>query len=380
MAVVVVRPVHPGRVAVSLRLCLVCVAAAATAAVAAAAPQPAAAVLWQSFHHQWLRNVVGFETPHRMGSIANHFTAEAAADNVFTATFTPGVDGDFAHPAAGYQCFQPRPGVQVARATASLTFNQTTALPAAHPQSETEVSARVELPLAPGAVTAFLDGFAIDMRCVGAGCNSNGAWVWKLRLAVGACEAASSSSVACTVDVGLARGWTPSHGGGKAYNANMTFAVTVPVLAVSGGTPHPATMAESSTIFSGPVRAVHNVTGAGAAPLVVGMTGFSYELDVTDGRLDRGRYLQAVGFGVAPEPNGASYAVTAEFLAPKLTTYPANVRYEVNTTAVAGVAAAVSAQHTVQGTICEDDKPLFFCKAKGLPNSLTTTVPFQCSV
>ena len=33
--------------------------------------------------------------------------------------------------------------------------------------------------------------------------------------------------VVCPVYIGLSRGWTPSHGGGKPYNYHMAYNVTV---------------------------------------------------------------------------------------------------------------------------------------------------------
>ena len=64
-------------------------------------------IIWQGFKHQWERSLVGFNTPHRMGSIQNRIIEKSSEDNEIRAvanfTFTPGVNGDFAHPEAFFQ-------------------------------------------------------------------------------------------------------------------------------------------------------------------------------------------------------------------------------------------------------------------------------------
>lgn len=70
-------------------------------------------LIWQGFHFQWLRRIVGFETPHRLGSVASYITtsSETCTDTPdqtckiigdYSVQFSPGVDGDYSFPGVYY--------------------------------------------------------------------------------------------------------------------------------------------------------------------------------------------------------------------------------------------------------------------------------------
>ena len=59
-------------------------------------------IIWQGFNHEWKRELVGIETPHRMGSIENQIFGDHH-DPKARFSFTPGVNGDFAQPEASFQ-------------------------------------------------------------------------------------------------------------------------------------------------------------------------------------------------------------------------------------------------------------------------------------
>lgn len=102
----------------------------------------------------------------------------------------------------------------------------------------------------------IIDGFNVDMKCVGSGCNSNGIWATNLNVSLGVCESSSATTMSCEAHITVERGWTPSHGGGKAYNAHMQYDFEVFYLAVSGASGAFTFQQDSqqrvqSTIFSG---------------------------------------------------------------------------------------------------------------------------------
>ena len=67
--------------------------------VRAAASTNTSTAVFQGFQYEWLRSILGeFQTPHRLGSIA----AYMQDGSLFVSRFTPGVDGDFAHPRLFY--------------------------------------------------------------------------------------------------------------------------------------------------------------------------------------------------------------------------------------------------------------------------------------
>eukprot|EP01137_Pigoraptor_chileana_P021128 Opistho-2@84450 len=66
----------------------------------AATPRQTPFLVWTGFDHQWQRQVLGFQTPHRMGTFANwiELTSDDDSGGVSATahfSFTPGVDGDF---------------------------------------------------------------------------------------------------------------------------------------------------------------------------------------------------------------------------------------------------------------------------------------------
>ena len=84
--------------------------------------------LWTGFDHGWLRHPLSFETPHRMGTLGNLLTTSnttqtsSQAKGLASQSFTPGVNGDYAHPATHYVAWQVADG-SVRVDEEEITFN-----------------------------------------------------------------------------------------------------------------------------------------------------------------------------------------------------------------------------------------------------------------
>jgi hypothetical protein len=80
----------PQRSSACVAATLFAAAVATSATVAAAAAT--SAVVWHGFDVSWNRKILGFATPHRLGSFANYLTSsDATAAPALNVTFTPGV-------------------------------------------------------------------------------------------------------------------------------------------------------------------------------------------------------------------------------------------------------------------------------------------------
>ena len=74
----------------------------------------------------------------------------------------------------------------------------------------------------------MINGFDIQMKCVGEECNSNGIWPFDFEIAIDKVRQTDEKTTFLFTHK-INRGWTPSHGGGKALNQKMQFNVTLPL-------------------------------------------------------------------------------------------------------------------------------------------------------
>ena len=180
------------------------------------------AVIFQGFDYSWERKILGFETPHRLGSVA------AFVDNssLFVCRFTPGVDGDFAHPRLLYAVLSKEAPISSLSGHWHSVVHDF-AEKSDHPFAETKVQERIVIK--PQASVSgesgggfdnavVLNGFNVSMLCNSSCgiCNSNGAWVYSFNMSISNCT--NDGALECEISLGLGRGWTPTHGGGKSFN------------------------------------------------------------------------------------------------------------------------------------------------------------------
>jgi hypothetical protein len=362
------------------------------AASHAAASANVSAVMFQGFEYQWLRRILGFETPHRLGSIA----AYVEDRDRFACRFTPGVDGDFARPRLFYAA------VPADSPIASLNGHwhyvaRDRAEQSEHPAAETRVQERIVIALSAafrrfsGDVAVVLNGFNVSMQCDPACgvCNSNAAWVYSFNMSILNCSN-DGSNVECDISFGLGRGWTPTHGGGKSFNACMIYDIAIHFLAiVHESSPSTTLLSDSieklgwlSDAASATQRSLH--APAGAQPLFTGITAFGWDLLETDGHADRGRYLETYHFSLTqPRMSSGSnftYNVTLGLSDPSLTTVPARVLYHASTLTLLAPTNKSSVVATLEAvaTVCKDDPgTAFYCAKHGMNASLVDSVLLQ---
>ena len=161
------------------------------------------AIIWQGFHFQWLRREIGFETPHRLGSVASFVSNVSSTCNTTRANptcsvfgtyhvqFTPGVSGDYAYPAVNYQIIAAKNPSKISIATGNKTFSfqdNSTTDPVLHANTTRTVNITLELANLPlPQCQLLLQGFQVDMKCIATPdhpCNSNAIWPYYFNISL----------------------------------------------------------------------------------------------------------------------------------------------------------------------------------------------------
>ncbi len=168
--------------------------------VTSAAARLNTTLLWQGFHWAWQRKVFGFETPHRLGSVASVITNVSASSNweisgTYTVQFSPGVDGDYAFPKVYYSGLVSKNSSLLSFLSGEWNFsfsdNSTTGL-APHADTTLLINASISMFSTLGssqAVSVSLQGVAMEMECIENPqypCNSNAMWTYYLNVSLAA--------------------------------------------------------------------------------------------------------------------------------------------------------------------------------------------------
>jgi hypothetical protein len=355
------------------------------AASHAVASANVSAVIFQGFRYQWLRRILGFETPHRLGSIAAY--VEDAGR--FACRFTPGVDGDYAHPRLFYAAV-PADAPVASQSGHWHYVAHDRAQQSEHPAAETRVQERVVVATSARDAAVVLNGFNVSMHCDAAcgACNSDAAWVYSFNMSVSNCSN-DGRNVECDISFGLGRGWTPTRGGGKSFNACMIYDITIYYLAIAHESSPSTTLLSDSIEKLGWLSEAASATTrsllapAGSQPLFTGITAFGWDLLETDGHADRGRYFEAYHFSLTqPRMSSESnftYNITLGLSDPSITTVPSRVLYHASTlTLLAPSNESIVATLEAIATVCKDDPgTAFYCTKHGMNASLADTVPLQ---
>ncbi|KAK3242278.1 hypothetical protein CYMTET_48015 [Cymbomonas tetramitiformis] len=317
--------------------------------------------VWHGFRHVWERRVAGFETPHRFGSFQNAISNES-----LYLEFTPGVNGDFAFPAAYFA--DVRAG---ATAHGKIAFTLEDAIIAENN------TARVRHTEPAPVGTTLLSGVSILMKCLTPGvCNSNAVWPTALTVSLDAGAPGGGF-----VLFELARGYTPSHGGGKPLSARMQYNVTLEYVTLpeaKGVTP--IRVEQKGDLHTAPARRSASVDAPAG---VLGLTGFGFNLLETGGHKDLGRYLEGLDFSLGDwryTSGHHNFSWAAGVWAPSATTADSNLLSWLDVTVVHAAGAEAAATQMLNGTVCMDDRAfpyVFRCHAHGLPQQFSTVIPLK---
>ena len=172
-----------------------------------------------------------------MGSIANRIIQkeEDYDSRNWTAqakfTMTPGVNGDYGHPKAYFKAQTFKKSDNFAMMSYDVELSGTDLLNTTgeyekHNEANLTLQqvVNISLPETMTSAEAILNGYEVDMKCVDekeSECNSNGIWPFNFEIKVERQPINSNVISQFLVTVHIDRGWTPSHGGGKALNAKM---------------------------------------------------------------------------------------------------------------------------------------------------------------
>lgn len=165
---------------------------------------------WQGFHFKWLRRELGFETPHRLGSVSSYISNFSSTCDTYNSPstdqncsvfgtyhveFTPGVSGDYAYPVVHYQTIAAVKPSEIDIATGNTTFSvedNSTTDPVPHADISRTINITMKLSeILPShtrqGYQLMLQGFQVDMKCTytpGHGCNSNAIWPYYFNLSL----------------------------------------------------------------------------------------------------------------------------------------------------------------------------------------------------
>ena len=124
---------------------------ALVALAAVACAEPTGGIVWQGFGYEWLHRILGFETPHRLGSFASAvIDSQTTFDGLgatYYAALTPGVSGDYAHPVTHYTGIKDESGSMVfEQGSWSFSFRDASNNHTAAPQANTDLSFSFAVP------------------------------------------------------------------------------------------------------------------------------------------------------------------------------------------------------------------------------------------
>jgi hypothetical protein len=368
-------------------------------------PTGQGALIWQGFHHQWLRQIAGQQTPHRISKLAAFFDGEQHASNPAQGTwlstanayfgYGPGVDGDHASPnlrfAAAYS-----DRIRVVHGAIRFRFSDTTQQ--LNPlTSENRLQRELLIPRAcfgdlqrldRNSHTAVLRGIALRTSCSdakqppGKSCNSDGMWAHRLAVGIDNCSVSVEDAIVCRVRLEIFRSFNPD--GTKPYNHVLDFDVQVFYSAVAG--PESAFAAlpvqrisETAKLTDGPLTGMITLPGrTGYAKGTVGLHGFGFELHETGIHKNRGRYLTTVSFGVEPMEyvarEGTLRVKYQMGLGAPNSTFPADASYHLDPVLLLFAEdAQVAQQRVARGHVCVSGIA-FDCKALGQDQRTEDTV------
>jgi len=381
-------------------------------------PVDQGAFIWQGFKYDWQRHMFGvIQTPHRLGSWANQLKNESFEFNTpagsaypdsfqakadFFAHLTPGVNGDYADPESNYVALASKNNKRLQFTNHKLAFNFTDKSDYSNkknPHAETLIKNSVKIEgLENGLVSReiFLKGFNIDMKCVSKNCNSEGVWPYKFLIDLQNCDN-QEDSLSCDIVFELNRGWNMASFMDqfvrRDYNDQMYFEVEIQYVVVH-------TDKDCMTTFAQEVKADSNTHQprvsirkehpySDGTDFHVGMTGFGFELNKTNGHEIKSRYIEGLEFMIEDprvEAGKFVYDVGMNHYDAKLGTYDADVSLYMKTKGIffnadsTGNMPVMSTKADAKAKVCIDDKAtLFFCKSHHRENSATNTVTMSYS-
>lgn len=349
-------------------------------------------IVWQGFEHEWKREVFGFRLAHRLSSLVN-FIEEEGEGHVMVAGASPGVDGNYMEP----QCFYRKveaPTVRHSLRVVELEGTDCLDLSSAVPEATLELSGElVHDGEGEGACDAILAGIELLWKCdpakqpEGWPGNSNGVWPAELDVSIDPPTRSGRRST-WRVRVRVVRGWTPMRGGvplvaEKRLNHTMELSARIHVQILEGEDIR--IERKEATVVDGEIRSEERLVAedmpTGNPLAVAAMSHFGFTIPRHEGngpKRHRGRYLSAVGFGVAER--GQHYSVWGRVWAP-ITVVPSPVRHRITPVLLHfGANSNVGEQLTASGTVqsnSSEEAPFFSRYKKFDQSSIRARVPLD---
>ena len=351
----------------------------------------ASLTLWKGFHHEWLRNVLGFRVPHRISKLDSVVSDEQFSGGgqnwrgmaKVTMGQSTGVDGNFMRPRLRLGALSAA-GIAVRRDSVTLHWADDSDdgdYPKAATDLEQTLVHDVNDPrLAFGELdhyTAVLQGIQLSTSCpTNESCNSNGMWPHKFFVSLGRCVV-TNEVLACPLHVKIHRSWTPNQGGippfeVKPFSDKLEYAFTVSY-AIVGGNEEQLHVAPTKSIVSHgeghddlAMDTFATVRGRGESRdphATSALTGFGFELfrpaDATLAKtLHLGRYIGGLRFILADQDYNPSTGELTALASSQVwvpdTVVNSGVRTQMDVVSLqlGGESVVVAPEREVQGSLC----------------------------
>jgi len=390
--------------------------------------------LWNGFDYEWLKEVPLLDATygHRLGDFGSYLDKEDHTINdngewVGTAEanmiFTPGPDGDYANPMIAYTgAYSPyvklgEPQEYKFPFTDNCTntgYSDTLVA-----KSDFSIPISLDIPEDDNGnlydqYDAILRGFRLIMTCDdakqpnGTVCkNGDSIWPTKLNLDIASCDRVGFTQISCILDISVWRGVTPA-GVPQDFNYAVDYTVHVYLSTIAANSSHANFMRSRDLvemdgfIKNGPMSAsdsVSSVTDINYNVGLVALSGFGFQLEVTNGIANKGRDVNSFVFNVADnqyeveQTSNGKYNATARYdynmgLKISAANWPEHAQYwhrtsllqlvATNTTEGTSDGTSVVDKQTVQGSVCQSHLT-FQCALQGRFDHTSSTKKIEVS-
>ena len=394
-------------------------------------------LLWQGFHYEWERKIVSFQTPHRMGSIGSTLRMSSFSEKKIKGfanlKFTPGVNGDFSYPITKFQILNfDSEKLKIENFEIKFFFSdeinsEFEAFSTFNEFFEIEVGEEDEF-------ESVLDGFDLEIKCIGDDCNSNGIWPFRIDFLADDCEVSEEvgkfdtvndvlnkinendkennfdkknehygqehilkkernlnikKKLKCGARVIINRGWTPTNGGGKSLNSKMEYSITIKLKLFSWKDKtikiiKNKIQKQKKSIFE--IQKSTEKVNYNLKKNFVGISAFkNFGFNLYNPKYKKkGRYLTFLDFSIKSNNDYKrqiySFDLNSTFFSPKRTTKDSFVDYnsEIVSFFFPNDILKIGNFEEIKGEVCVDDlSTLFWCKFKGMENKTEDSVEFE---
>jgi len=375
---------------------------------------------WNGFEYIWERTVplTGLHYGHKLGNLEAQLEGQqhTISDNgewtgkvTASMTFTPGADGDIAHPSVYYSAaFSPKvvltPGHSYSFQFTDLATRDSNESQSVYADSSYTIPISLPIPAGFDQYDAILNGFSLEMACDPEKqpqgiCDATSSSIWPstLQVDIMTCSKLNSVTLSCTLAFEISR-TTPPGDIPDDFNWAVDYTVFVSFSTIAANTSDanfvasPQLVVERSGTHSDVIHDRATITTTGRVrydQAFVTLRGFGFQLSNLLIPHD-GRNLYAYTFYVRNEQYNVTQSSSGIYTSQLLYTYamgaqssdltaPSNTKLWHRTGLIqlanysTPYETTVVADQSVQGTVCQSEGVIFQCIYYGVPFDHTHT-------